>query len=51
MVAKCDEQNSVLLCNVTNRATGSNPARHNDIEEASDATYVEIRGFMGIRQK
>jgi hypothetical protein len=51
MVTKGDEENRFLLCNVTNRAAGSIRARHNDIEEVSEATYIEIHGFMGIRQK
>jgi len=51
MITKCDEENRLLFRNVTKRATGSKPARRYDIEEASEATYVEIRGFMGIRQK
>jgi hypothetical protein len=51
MVAKCDEENMVLFCNVTNRATGSKPARRNENEEASGATSVEIGGLMGIRLK
>lgn len=51
MITKCDEEKRVLFCKVTNRATGSKSARRNDIEEVSEATYVEIRGFMRIRQK
>lgn len=51
MVTKCDEESRVLLCNVINRATRPKPTRPTDIEEASKATYVEICGFMGIRQK
>jgi hypothetical protein len=51
MITKCDEENRVLFCYVSNRASGSKPARCNDIEEASKATYVEFGGFMGIMQK
>jgi hypothetical protein len=52
MVTKCnEEENRVLFCYVSNRTSGSKPVRRNDIEEASEATYVEMRGFMAIRQK
>jgi hypothetical protein len=51
MVIKCDEENRGLFCNVTNRATGSKAAARNDNEEASGATYVEIRGLTGARLK
>jgi hypothetical protein len=51
MITKCDEENMVLFCDVTNWATGSKPARRNDVEEASEDTYVQIGGFVEIRLK
>ena len=45
-VIKCNEENMVLFCKVTIRATGD--VKRNDV---SRDTHFEIFGFMGRRLK
>jgi hypothetical protein len=46
-ITKCDEETNILFGKVTNRATGPQPVTHDDSEDVSGVTYVELLGLMG----
>jgi hypothetical protein len=48
-ITKCDDENEVMFCKVTNRATVPRPAMYEDNEDVSKVTYVAIYGL--IRRK
>jgi hypothetical protein len=47
-ITKCDEENKVILCKDTGRATGPKPATYGD-EDKSEVSYAELFGLMGRR--